>query len=138
MFNACVPYIIIKGEYLDVNKCIKEVGCNAPFLVVFIEDKDKVDTKLVVESVNIFDMPSLKIGVQCCFASYFIYNIAYTPIVAPFLIFLEHVFDMKFTQKPPISLSYHHNQQLRQTVYFGCIQYTHNNILLAIIICIHV
>ena len=90
-----------------MNTCIKEVGCNAPFLAVFKGDSDSgdIDIKLVVEATNIFEMPSMIIGVQCCFASYFIYNIAYIPNMAPFMIFLEYVFGIKFTQKPPISVT---------------------------------
>jgi len=62
------------------------------------------DVKLVVEKV-VFPMPTLNTALQCCFASFYMYNIAYPPNVVPFMIFLEYVFQTGFSQKVPLCVS---------------------------------
>ena len=98
----------LQGEHLDVNDCIKEVGCNAPFIAIFGEEgtsSSSMDIKLVVERGNIQNMPSLSIALQCCIASYYIYNIAYPANMVSFMLFLEYVFTITFTQKVPIHIT---------------------------------
>jgi len=46
------------------------------------------DVKLIVEKV-VLSMPSLNTALQCCFASFYMYTIAYPPNVVPHMIFLE-------------------------------------------------
>lgn len=49
-------------QHLDVNECIKEVGCNAPFITARVGSADSMEIKLVVEIGNILNMPSLSMA----------------------------------------------------------------------------
>ena len=82
------------------------MGCNAPFIAAFGDGSgDEMEFKLVVEMGNILNMPSLSVALQCCFASYYIYNIAYPVNMTAFMIFLEYVFSINYTQKVPIQVT---------------------------------
>ena len=90
----------LQSEHLDVNNCIKEVGCNAPFIAIFgKEGTSSMDIKPVVERGNILNLSSLSMALQCCIASYYIYNIAYPANMVSFMLFFEYVFSITFTQK---------------------------------------
>ena len=63
------------------------------------EGTSSMDIKPVVERENILNLPSLSMALQCCIVSYYIYNIAYPANMVSFMLLLEYVFSITFTQK---------------------------------------
>ena len=52
-----------------------------------LSNLSSMDIKPVVERGNILNLPSLSMALQCCIASYYIYNIAYPANMESFMLF---------------------------------------------------
>ena len=95
-----------QGEHVTIEDCLEGKDRRAPYIAGFGVTFDELtDFKVVIENDNILTMPSLEMALKCCFAAYFVYNISYPPDLTPFLLFMEHVFNLKPTKKLPLSVT---------------------------------
>ena len=79
-----------------------KLDCTAACIAAF---EGITDIKLIIEKDNVLSMPSMKIAVHCCFAVYYIFNLTYPTAMAPFLLFLEHVYGLQISKKFPLCVS---------------------------------
>jgi len=89
-----------------VEDCILELKCQAACIAAFGETLTTItDIKLIIEKDNVFMMPSMKMVVHCCFAVYYIFNMAYPPALSPLMLFFEYLYGLSFSQKVPLCVS---------------------------------
>lgn len=109
---------IFQGETVNIEDGIADIQTNEPVVCAFGKDMSTLAVfKLVIEKDNAFDMPTLSVAIHCCFSAYYIYNITFPQPLSHFLVFLEcHVYKMKPSQKPSLSIATLVDSLCRETI----------------------
>ena len=107
--SACVTFM--QGESVDIESCLADMNIKAPFIAAFgVTRNDISDVKVIVELDNIIPVFDMHTAIHFCFASYYVFNIAYPPSFKNLLIFLErYVYFLKSTTKLPLCVSVLHD-----------------------------
>ena len=108
--------MLFQGQYLNVDEALKDIQNCHPVITVFGEDLTKLrDPKVVIEKVNVFNMPSVLAAVEYCLSSYYVYNIKYHTDSKPLCFFLEFLYGINVSSmKLPICVQTSIDGILRQ------------------------
>jgi len=88
----------------DIDEELKNVPFSAP-CIFMVETSEATTYDVIVEGASLVQSTDIQTALIDLYSAYFVFDIAYPVEVAPVLIFMQHIFGLKDSQKIPVSVA---------------------------------